>query len=58
MTETVFAGKQVKKLTFGYIFSVMAAFHTIFPRFAENFLVGYRPGDAGYGIAIINNQVI
>jgi hypothetical protein len=49
MAETVFAGKQVKKLTLGYIFPVMAAFHTIFPGFAENLLVGNRPRDAGDG---------
>ena len=48
MTETVFAGEQIEKLSAGYRFTVPASSHTKLAGLSENFLMGYCPGDAGY----------
>jgi hypothetical protein len=48
MTKTILAGKQVKKLTLGNGFSIMATFKTILPWLLENLFMGYRPGYTGY----------
>jgi len=47
MTETILAGKQVKKFPLGNAFTFLATPDTIVPGFPEDFFVGNRPRNAG-----------
>ena len=49
MTETILAGKQVKKFAAYGAFIFMTSINAIFTWFFKNFFVRYRPGNTRYG---------
>lgn len=48
MTETIFAGKEVEEFSLSNGLRTATYFLAILPGFTEDFLVGYRPRNAGY----------
>ena len=48
MTETIFTGKEIKKLPFNQRFTMNGFFFAEFPWFPENFFMCNCPGDTRY----------
>ena len=47
MAEAIFAGKKIKKFSYGKRFTLLAFSYAIFPWFFKNFFMGYCPGNTG-----------